>query len=60
MKKEKKTMVTQKELADELKISVATVSLALSGSPLVNKETAKLRCMCWKRSIFLDLQHKVS
>ena len=34
-------MVTQKELADELKISVATVSLALSGSPLVNKETAK-------------------
>jgi DNA-binding LacI/PurR family transcriptional regulator len=34
-------MITQKELADELGISVATVSLALSNSPLVNRETAK-------------------
>lgn len=33
-------MITQKELADELGVSVGTVSLALSNSPLVNRETA--------------------
>ena len=50
-------MVTIKDIARELNLSYATVSLALNDSPLVKKETAKKVKEVTQKMGYLSLIH---